>query len=146
MRWAPEHASVQLFWLNNEVKRLTHFWKCHSLTGTQECINVEKVSTSIRTCINSLLSAFSPCGCNVISCSKFLPCWLPHSDGIMSQETPFPLYCFYLHILSLQQKMKLKHMHTYVKKLVIFSFICSFTMDDIYWVNASIGFAMYCHI
>lgn len=33
---------------------------------------------------------------------------------------------------------------TYVKKLVMFSFI--FFFDYIYWVNAGIGIAMYCHI
>lgn len=61
VRWAPEHASVQLFWLDNEVERLTHFWKCHSLTETQECINVEKVgqlSTSIHALIHCSLLFF----------------------------------------------------------------------------------------
>lgn len=97
---------------------------------------MEEVSTSIRALIHCSQPP-PPHGCNVISCSKFLPCWLPHSDGIMSQETPFPLYCLYLDILSLQQKMKLKHMHTCVKKLVMFSsmdvrFMDVSFMDDIY--------------
>lgn len=83
---------------------------------------MEKVSTSKRA-LTHCSQPFSPRGCNVISCSKFLPCWLPHGDGIMSQETPFPLDCFHLHVLSLEQKMKLKHVHTCVKKLVMFSFM-----------------------